>query len=118
MEQPSEVYNGFASEYACLCLRAVINWIAQRINRNLSKTALHTGGLRIGFHGLMTVERLIHFQLLKGSNDRIAPFIFHFKFYATFFLHIYYRVVFYLVYVFFLFKGGPLKTSFAEGYSS
>ena len=35
--------------------------------RNLGKTALHTGGLRFGTHCLMTVEKLIPFQLLKRS---------------------------------------------------
>ena len=75
-------------------------------SKYLSKIALHTGGLRSGTHCLMTVENLMLFQLLKEakSHDRLAPFIFHFKYCATFFLYLLSQLYFTLyTYTFFSF---------------
>ena len=68
------------------------------------KTALPTGGLRFGTYCLLTVEKLIlsNFQREAKSHDRIAPFIFLFKFFVSFFNYLFIIELYFTLYVYFI----------------
>ena len=63
----SSLFNSISAVTNRMLRNSNLNLRPPRMEKNLGRTALHTRGLRFGTHCLMTVEKLIPFQLLKRS---------------------------------------------------